>query len=437
MTDPVGGMLQRVMHAPSTTDPQVDLAIVGGGAAGLATAVFAAEQLGPRRVLVLDGAPRLGAKILVAGGGRCNVTHAVVSERDYHGPRHLIKHVLAGFDVAAASAWFQSLGVTLKREPTGKLFPTTDDAHTVLNALLRRCGELGVTLATACRVRSVRRDDTGFLVSHAQGELHCRRLVLATGGKSLPRTGSDGQGYSLAQALGHTVTPTYPALAPLVLASDFFHAQLAGLSQPVTLRSFVSGKRVDERSGQMLWTHFGVSGPVVLDASRFCLGALAAGQPFALRMALVEDDFAGVEKWLIDAGQGRASLLNVLGQRLPQRLAQALCAHLKLPGATPGAAPGAGAQLPREARRGLAHALTELELPVLRDRGWNHAEVTAGGIPLSELDHRTMQSRCCAGLYLVGEILDVDGRIGGFNFQWAWSTAHRAALALVRDLTEA
>lgn len=412
--------------------PDYDVLIIGAGAAGLATAIFAAEtaeqQHRPLRIVVLDSAKKIGAKILVSGGGRCNVTHDEVQPDDFNGSRHIVRNVLAAFDEQATRHWFTSLGVPLKREETGKLFPVSDSARTVLSALLRRCEELKVPILTTHRVFDVTVARPGlFALQHEQGTCHARRVIFATGGKSLPRTGSDGSGWDLVKRLGHTVTMTVPALVPFVLRENMFHAQLAGIALPVELTTFVTGKIVDRRAGSLLWTHFGISGPVVMDASRHWTLARAHGQPVELRCNLFPgQDFSQIEQWLLEtaSARSRVSLVRVLGERLPDRLAEALVRRSGIESGT------VLSQLAREPRRALVHSLTNFLLPVERDRGWNFAEVTAGGVPLEEINFRTMESRLVKGLSLVGEILDCDGRIGGFNFQWAWATGYVAGRAV-------
>ena len=247
------------------------IVIVGGGAAGLATAIFAAEQLDPRyhRIVVFDGAESLGAKILVAGGGRCNVTNRVVSEKDYHGNPNIVRGVLKRFTEQDTVNWFKSLGVKLKVEDTDKLFPVTDQAKTVLYALMNRANDLKVKIATRDRVNRIEaRDDGQFTVTHAKGKTIADVVVMSTGGKSLPKTGSDGQGWGLVRKLGHTVTETYASLVPLMLDRDFFHKELTGVSHEAEISISIDQKVVDKRRGSMLWTHFGMSGPVIMDASR-------------------------------------------------------------------------------------------------------------------------------------------------------------------------
>jgi predicted Rossmann fold flavoprotein len=406
-----------------------DITIIGAGAAGLAAAIFAAEAAPDRRIVLLDGASAIGAKILISGGGRCNVTHREVHPSDFNGSRNIVRNVLAAFDAGATRRWFSSLGVGLKEEETGKLFPVTDQARSVLEALLRRCAELKIDVRPGQRVRSVQRDGEGsFRIDAGGPALSACRVVLATGGRSLPRTGSDGAAWEIAAALGHSVTATYPALVPLVLATDMFHSQLSGVSQLAELSTFADGKRIDRRTGSLLWTHFGISGPVVLDASRHWVIARAGGRQVEMRCNLLPgDEFERVDQWLLSQGKERPRLSvgRCLAQRLPERLGSILAQRVL---------DDAGTMLgliTREQRRAMAHALTELPLPIERDRGWNFAEVTAGGVPLDEIDFRTMESRRTRGLYLIGEMLDCDGRIGGFNFQWAWSTGYVAGRAAV------
>jgi predicted Rossmann fold flavoprotein len=410
-----------------------DIAIIGGGAAGLAAAIFAAQAAGPaRQVVILDGAKTLGAKILVSGGGRCNVTHEQVVPEDFNGSRPVVRNILAAFPAPAAVEWFASMGVQLKREDTGKLFPITDSARTVLNAMLHRCEDLGIVIQTASRVLEIsapHATDPLFTIRHLTGSTRAAVVLMATGGLSLPRTGSDGSGWDIARRLGHTITPTCAALAPLVLDEKMFHAGVSGIAHEVQLRTFVDGKLTDRREGNLLWTHFGISGPVVMDASRHWIAATESDA--AARMEanfLPPESFETVEQWLIElaSSRGKTSLANALTARLPDRIIRSILAYI---GVDPAITCG---QLSRPSRRTLVAALTAFPLPILRHRGWNYAEVTAGGVPLDEINFRTMESRKIPGLHLAGEMLDCDGRIGGFNFQWAWATGYLAGIAAAK-----
>jgi len=410
-----------------------DLVVVGAGAAGLMAAVWAARGAPRARVLVLDGARKPGAKILVAGGGRCNVTHAVVDERDFNGGSpNTIRRVLRAWPVSATVTFFEELGVALKREDTGKLFPVSDSARDVLGAFHRELARLGVALHPRHRVETIEDVAGGFHLSGAWGSCRARRVILATGGKSLPKSGSDGSGYALARALGHSVPgPLLPALVPLVLARGHVLRELSGVATPARLTVKAgSGKRLATACGDVLCTHFGLSGPAALDISRHWLTASRADAGAGLYADWLPDASAeDVDRRLQEGG--RKGVRGLVRQWLPQRLADTLC---ELAGILPEAT---CAELSRTLRRALVQALTDMPLPVVGDRGFQYAEVTAGGVPLDEVDPRTMHSRRCAGLYLVGEILDVDGRIGGFNFQWAWASGYLAGQAAAAALVEA
>ena len=414
-----------------------DVAIIGAGAAGLTAGIFAAEADPAARVALFDGAARVGAKILVAGGGRCNVTHHSVDPRDYNAPtRNFVKNALAGFTADDTVRWMASLGVTLKREPTGKLFPTTDKARTVLDALLDRLETLGVALHAGRRVTGVSRDGDGFALQTPRGDVRARRVILATGGRSLPKTGSDGGGYALARSLGHSVVDQHPALVSMTLQQHFFHAKLAGVSHDAQVVTLADGRPVDRRRGSLLWTHFGLSGPLVMDASRHWLAAKHAGRTAGWSLSLLPDEgFDTLEETFVrmTADVPKLTVARLLAEYgragasvrppLPEKVSAAVISWLNIDPDTP------LSHFKRDDRRRLVHALTALPLPVEQERGWNHAEVTAGGVPLSEVAWKTMESRVTPGLHLAGEVLDVDGRIGGFNFQWAWATGHLAGRA--------
>ncbi len=429
--------------------PPAQVCVVGAGAAGLMAAIWARRTAPEQRVLLLDGARRLGAKILISGGGRCNVTHERAGEKDFAGSSPMaIRKVLRRFDVPATIAFFGEIGVELKREDTGKLFPTSDRARTVLDALLQEAKRCGVDIAHPCRVETVvsldgtRRDAVApernpqvethrgadrelrpcFRVAGPWGSVDATRVVLATGGQSVPSTGSDGAGYGFVRALGHSVTQLLPALVPLTLPRDHFLTALRGIAVPVELElRSTNGKRVRSVTGPLLCTHTGVSGPVVLDISRHYLEALRQDVGVSVHINWlpgrsreeIDNDLLGLE----------ASTPGVcLSRNLPERLARALCDAAGLPAGV------RGSNLLREHRRTLLDSLVALRLPITGSRGFAVAEATAGGVPLAELRLETMASRLQRGLHICGEICDVDGRIGGFNFQWAWSSGYVAGV---------
>jgi len=412
---------------------EADLAVVGAGAAGLMAAISAARAGRSRRIVVLDGARRLGAKILVSGGGRCNVTHAEVDETAFAGSTPAaIRKVLRRFSVTDTITFFADLGVELETEDTGKLFPVTGRARTVLDALLGAARTAGVDLRHPWRVTDVGRASGGFALTSAAGQtLGAARVILATGGQSLPKTGSDGGGYALARALGHSLTPRlFPGLVPLLLPEGHFVRGLSGLSLRATLevRSASGAKRI-ALTGSLLCTHFGISGPVALDVSRYLLDARFDDPGARLVVRWLPDHAPeSLERSLLALGGGTVG--GFLQGVMPERLSRALCAEAGVDPATP------GHRLPRPARRRLIAAALETTLPVTGDRGYAFAEVTAGGVPLRELHLDTLRSRVCPGLSLCGEMCDVDGRIGGFNFQWAWASGYVAGVSAWRDARE-
>ena len=402
----------------SLCDSDTDIAIIGLGAAGLTAAIFARRTAPDARIVAFDSAPKIGAKILISGGGRCNVTHDVVTPDDFNGSRNAIAKVLRTFTVDQTVDWFAEMGVTLKREETGKLFPTTDRARTVVDALLRECE--GVEIRTGTRVGSL--DDVG-----------AKRIILATGGKSVPKTGSDGGGYALARSAGHTVTDVFPALVPLLVEEGFWTTTLSGTSMEAELSVRTStGRIVIRHRGSMLFTHFGLSGPVVLDISRDLIAARRedAGANLVVNF-LPGQTFESLDGTLLEEAKRnpRATVSSVLRGRVPERVLEALG------GGAMGLRPIRPiAAFPKDDRRRLIRSFVEHPIPVVRDRGFDYAEVTAGGVPLTEIDLSTMASRKRDGLYLCGEILDVDGRIGGYNFQWAWASGRLAGIHAARSL---
>jgi predicted Rossmann fold flavoprotein len=414
------------------------LAVIGAGAAGLMAAITAATQAPDLDVVVFDGATRLGAKILIAGGGRCNVTHHAVSERDFHGSTPAaIRRVLRAFDVEATRAFFAAEGVELKREDTGKLFPVSDRARDVLDALLGAARRAGVTFRHPCRVSAIHADRDGWVLDTQDGPYpeigRLGAVLLATGGRSVPKTGSDGSGYALATSLGLPLTPRiFPALVPLTLPDGHLLRGLSGLATDLRL-TVVSGtgRHLHQVTGALLCTHQGLSGPAVLDVSR-------------LWQAAVDDDpRTGLHvNWLPEVGpedfdrrlqqHGGRPVRRALSPPLPDRLAAALCALAEVD------PDQSGATLSRDARRRLVIATTAWRVPVAGTRGFEVAEVTAGGVPLSALTSG-LEARERPGVFVCGELCDVDGRIGGFNFQWAWASgavAGRSAAARVASGTK-
>ncbi|BCS35351.1 flavoprotein [Luteitalea sp. TBR-22] len=417
----------------------VEIAVVGAGAAGLMAAIAAARVAPGARVCALDGAARLGAKILIAGGGRCNVTHRQVEARDFNGSTPAaIRRILRGFDVGATRAFFEAEGVMLKEEPTGKLFPVSDRARDVLDALLAAARRAGVALAHPCRVAAITPDDEGFVVRHsgasggaaAEGAMRAATVILATGGRSVPKTGSDGSGYALATSLGLPLTPRlFPALVPLLLPDGHLIRSLSGLTTDARL-TVVSGtgRHLRVVEGSVLCTHTGLSGPAVLDVSRHWQAAVQDDPGAGLLLGWIP----GVGPEAFDRrlrDHGPKPVRRALAP-LPERLAEAVCHLAEV------SPDQSGATLDRESRRRLVAAATAWRVPVTGTRGFEVAEVTAGGVPLAALTPG-LEARMRPGVFVCGELCDVDGRIGGFNFQWAWASGTAAGVAAASRIVPA
>ncbi len=395
--------------------------VVGGGAAGLLAALRAAR--GGARTVVLEASREAGRKILVSGGGRCNILPAADDPARFvsSSPARLVRRFLARFPLAAQRTFFEELlgGALSEERETAKLFPPTGRARDVRDALVKAAVGAGAEIRTGARVEDVcRRAAGGLEVLLAGGErLRARAVVLATGGRSVLAAGADGAGIEIAARLGHRVLPLHPALVPL-LADPSPHASLAGISLEarVTARS---GEEEAVSTGGLLFTHRGWSGPSVLDVSHVVARALGAGREFRVTAALGTSRGEPVPPWdeLLRGGIG--TVRGFLSRRLPDRVVFALLEAASV-------ADGPLHRLRRDERLRLVEALVRFPLPASGTDGYRSAEVTGGGVCLSEIDPGSGASRLVPGLFVAGEALDLFGPIGGFNFQWAWATGWTA-----------
>jgi predicted Rossmann fold flavoprotein len=396
-----------------------EVVVVGAGAAGFLTAIAAAER--GRRTLLLEKNRKPGVKILMSGGTRCNITHASDNRgivEAYGPPGRFLHSALAALSVEATIDFFESLGVATKVEETGKVFPVSNRAVDVLGALLRRLQRSGGVLALEEPLLSLQKIDVGFLLTTPRRTLTTKRVVLTTGGQSYPGSGTTGDGYAFAAQFGHTLIPPRPALVPIAVAASWVY-DLRGVTLPdVFVRIISQGKTLTSRRGSMLFAHFGLSGPVILDISRVVSGH---PQPASLQLeidllpSMKEAEFSNFLK-NESVSSGKKQLAVVLATHLPRRLCDTLLTLAGLP------LDRKAAGLSREDRARLARLVKGLPVPVTGTLGFKKAEVTAGGVSLEEVDSRTMQSKRAPGLFIAGELLDLDGPIGGYNFQAAWST---------------
>ena len=389
-------------------------------------AIHAAE--GSEEVLVLERTADGGRKILISGGGRCNVLPAELDPGRFvsDSSPNTLKRLLRAWPLSEQRAFFETtLGIPLALEAeTNKLFPRSNRAREVRDKLIAEARRRGAAIRFRASVVNVVAAPHGeWSVALDGGEtIRASAVVFATGGLSVPTTGSDGTGLEIARRLGHQINPTYPALTPL-LAQPPIHSDLAGISLVATV-SGVDHDRPRSATGGFLFTHRGYSGPAVLDLSHVAVRAQLSGTEAPIRVRWGDQPARDWEARL-QAGGG-ASVLGTLREVLPHRLAARLLDEAGVPPTRE------LAQLRREERRELHRRLTEYPLPWTGDEGYRKAEVTGGGVALGEIDPRTQESRRHKGLFFSGEILDAFGPIGGYNFAWAWATGRTAGLAAAR-----
>lgn len=412
---------------------QWDCIIVGGGAAGLWAAGTAA--LRGRRVLVIEKNNKAGVKILMSGGTRCNITHACsarqIAESFGKQGRFLLSPLsrLPPEDVVEE---FHRLGVQTKVEETGKVFPISNKAIDVRDGLVKRILDAGGAIRTGVAVADVARDasGTGFVVSLANETLLASSVLITTGGLSFSGCGTTGDGYGWLQAMGHSITALRPALTPILSPAAWVH-ELSGITlDDANVTALPDGHMPKGKEAQLLssrggflWTHFGCSGPTAMNVSKY-VSELPEYKFASLAIdVLPKLSDSDCLAWLDNASQGshaQKQIANILSERLPKRLITSLLVNANVAGET------RMAELPKRHRIAIVERMKSWRIPVCGTRGYPKAEVTAGGVALGEVDSKTMASRLVPGLFLAGEILDLDGPIGGYNFQAAWSTGHTA-----------
>jgi predicted Rossmann fold flavoprotein len=420
------------------TEERFPVVVVGAGAAGFMAAIFAARPdadtdegtgRGGRRVILLERTKDGGRKILMSGGGRCNVLpSALVPERFVTASSpHTLKKLLLAWPHGEQRRFFEErLQIPLAlEEETGKLFPVSNRARDVRDSLRAMAERFGVEVRGDSFVTGLTPDGGVWRVLLEGGaELRAGAVILSSGGLSVPATGSDGTGLDIARGLGHTIHETYPALTPLT-AEPHRYAGLTGISLTVTLEAPASGRPGETRAlvthDGFLFTHKGYSGPAVLDISHRAVLSRRAGGP--RQTLLVRWTELTAEAWDRKLREEEGTVANILRGWLPARLVEALLQDAAVAPAT------TRSQLRREERVRLVTTLTRHPLQWTGDEGYKRAEVTGGGVALDEIDPKTLESKRCPGLYLCGEILDAFGPIGGHNFSWAWATGRAAGRA--------
>lgn len=406
-----------------------DVVVVGAGAAGLLAASRAAER--GLRTLLLEKNRKPGVKILMSGGTRCNITQATDVKgiiAGYGQPGKFLHSALAALSPQGVVELFHDAGVPTKVESTGKIFPASDKALDVQQALLRRLAQSGAELQTGIAVVEINKCAGEFEVRAQTGAWQAANLLLTTGGMSYPGCGTTGDGYVWAQALGHSIVPPKPALVPITCPAEWVRG-LSGVTLPdvaVRILSLKGAQSLAQDRGSLLFTHFGFSGPVVLNVSR-----AVSGHPNPTDLSLQCDLMPGVsdstlQSELQQAAQtrGNQAVLARWTEYLPRRIVETLFQLAEVPVAR------RFSEFSKAERNRLIDVSKRLRVPVSGTLGFEKAEVTAGGVSLDEIDSRTMQSRLVPHLYFAGEILNLDGPIGGYNFQAAFSTGWLAGSSI-------
>ncbi|MBP3435747.1 MAG: aminoacetone oxidase family FAD-binding enzyme [Clostridia bacterium] len=406
-----------------------EIAIVGGGASGLAAAVFCARE-GGKSIVLLEKQPRVGKKLLATGSGTCNLTNRTAAPDNYHGDgaSAFVTPALTAFPPEAALAFFRSLGVLCSPREEGREYPLCQQASAVLDCLRLELSRLGVTERCDAAITAIKPQNGGFVLSLANGEtVTAERVILAAGGAASPSLGGSSDGYALATALGHRKTPLFPAIVQVRTDTTFVRA-MKGLRTDATVTFCLNGQPLCSHTDELLFTEYGISGPAVMQISRV-VGDWERRKTST--MTAVIDLLPTVSETELLAllaerrALGRTAadfLTGILNKRIGQTVCRAAGLSLEQPTET----------LSPNVLRKLAETIKRFTLPVIGTQGFGGAQVTAGGIATAEVDPRTMMSRRVPGLYLIGEVLDVDGDCGGFNLQWAWASAYVAAKAVTQ-----
>ena len=403
-----------------------DLVVIGGGPAGMLCAVMAAQR--GLAVTLLDRNLQLGRKLRITGKGRCNVTNACDTKEfmaNIPGDGRFLYSAMSRFGTREVMAFFEGLGVPLKVERGNRVFPVSDNANDIADALARECERRGVRVIR-CSARSIETKDGAVCAVRTDGErISCRAAAICTGGLSYPKTGSDGWGYRMAEKLGHTVTPRRPSLVPLE-SDDPWCARMQGFSlRNVTLSAYEDGRLIFRELGEMLFTHFGVSGPLVLSASAKMRHMGSAEYRLLIDLKPALDEKKLEARILRDLEENpKRSFHNLLGGLAGRSMVPVLEELTGIPGEQ------RCTDFTREQRQKLIRILKAFPVHVSGTRPIDEAIVTSGGVSTREVDPRSMESKLVKGLYFAGEVLDLDAYTGGFNLQIAWCTGFVAGNAV-------
>lgn len=402
------------------------IAIIGGGAAGLCAAVQLARG-GVPSVTVFEKAARVGRKLMATGNGTCNITNRDLSLRHYHGADPgFAKAALAAFTDRDTVAFFASIGVECVTEPDGRVYPRCRQAGSVLDCLRLAAEEAGVVFRTGCPVTAVRPQQSGFALKTPEGEVTVQHLLIATGGAASPSLGGGTDGYTLLTTLGHTRTPLFPTIVQLRTDTTFVKA-VKGIRVEAAVTLTGDGRTLSS-AGEVLFTEYGLSGPAVMAISRLAgnwerrkKGTMTAHLDLLPDLPLDNVSALLQERRRFGGREAGDFLTGFVNKRVGQTILRAAGIALSTP---------VSALSDRNTAR-VAALLKDWAIPVIGTQGLKAAQATAGGIATGEFDPATMQSRLVKSLYAAGEVLDIDGDCGGYNLQWAWSSATAAARDIV------
>lgn len=406
-----------------------NIGIIGGGAAGIMAGI-AASEAGEENIAIFERNEECGLKILISGGSRCNLTNEKIDSSYYYGGnRNFIKNVLNSFTNKETIEFFKNLGLKLKTEEEGKIFPASNSSREVLGLLLTKLEFYGVKIINNSRITGVEQTDDEFILFDGKRRFLVKKLIIATGGKSYPQTGSEGDGYKLAENFGHSIITTLPALTP-ILIEEIELKKLSGISVNAEMNLISEGKVIEKSCGSLLFTRFGLSGPCALNISGEYARLLTAGEP-----ALKINFFPGIAKEKLEenfVGQTKISPVksasSIFYSLLPDRLTEALFSRAGISGDKK------RALITKSERKKIIETISSFKINACGVYGYSKSEATSGGVNLGEINYRTMESKIKEGLYFSGEICDVYGKIGGYNLQWAWSSGYTAGKSAALSL---
>ncbi len=405
---------------------QYDIGIIGGGASGTMAAIIAGRA--GKSVAIFEKNPAIGRKILATGNGRCNLTNKNIQINRYYGSNiNLIKYILERFDETKTISFFESLGLILKEEENGRIFPRTNQASSVLKVLEDELKRLNINIKTESKVEQISKNKS-WKIEFAEGEpVICKNLIIATGGKASHHLGSSGDGIFWSKKLGHNIIPIYPSLVPIETI-ETWPKEMQGLKINAKVKMTVDGKIVSEKTDDLLFTHYGISGPAVMGQARFIAPWIEKCNVEVQIDTYPEGNLKELDdviRKLFDAS-GSKSVKNALSGLAPVSLIQTVLKNNKIDPTKKAAI------FSKEERLLVARSLKEMVLTVKSLRPFKEAQVSMGGVDLKEVDEN-LESKKIKSLFFCGEVLDVDADSGGFNLQWAWSSGFLAGKSAAKN----